>query len=199
MGSSRSPTADRCRPLTSPASSGSMSIHRRASGRRAPPAPVPGEERRGWVCRGASQSAAVRADLGAARAHADHAHADHRDQLSDRAGGGGFLHGRSPLDGRDRGASRAALLGGRRVRRGGGPPETSGHGSGGGWLDTMLDRYADAAVVVGITLGYAAGHPAYSPGLAGWPRAQVPVGELRDKGVRPQPRGAVTPTIGSTA
>ena len=37
----------------------------------------------------------------------------------------------------------------------------------GGWLDTMLDRYADAAVVVGITVGYAAGHPGVLPWLGG--------------------------------
>ena len=37
----------------------------------------------------------------------------------------------------------------------------------GGWLDTMLDRYADAAVVVGITLGYAAGHAGVLPWLGG--------------------------------
>ena len=37
----------------------------------------------------------------------------------------------------------------------------------GGWLDTMLDRYADAAVVIGITLGYAAGHAGVLPWLGG--------------------------------
>ena len=37
----------------------------------------------------------------------------------------------------------------------------------GGWLDTILDRYADAAVVVGITLGYAAGHAGVLPWLGG--------------------------------
>ena len=47
----------------------------------------------GRVCLGASQPAAVRPGLGLARAHADHAHADHRDQLSRCAGGGGLLHG----------------------------------------------------------------------------------------------------------
>ena len=38
---------------------------------------------------------AVGTDLGAARAHTDHAHADHRGQLSDRTGGGRLLCGRS--------------------------------------------------------------------------------------------------------
>ena len=37
----------------------------------------------------------------------------------------------------------------------------------GGWLDTMLDRYADAAVVVGITFGYATGHPGVVPWIGG--------------------------------
>ena len=96
----------------------------------------------------------------------DHAHADYRDQLSDRTGGSRLLRGRSPLDGGDRRAPRAALLGGRRMRRGARPSSPSGDGSG-GWLDTMLDRYADAAVVVGITVGYAAGHPGVLPWLGG--------------------------------
>ena len=39
--------------------------------------------------------------------------------------------------------------------------------SSGAWLDTMLDRYADTAVVVAITLGYAAGHPGALPWLGG--------------------------------
>ena len=39
--------------------------------------------------------------------------------------------------------------------------------SNGAWLDTMLDRYADAAVVMAITLGYAIGHPGVLPWLGG--------------------------------
>ncbi|MEE9199880.1 MAG: NTP transferase domain-containing protein [Candidatus Brocadiales bacterium] len=37
----------------------------------------------------------------------------------------------------------------------------------GGWFDTILDRYADAAVVVGITYGYWLGHPGVLPWLGG--------------------------------
>ena len=37
----------------------------------------------------------------------------------------------------------------------------------GAWLDTMLDRYADTAVVMAITLGYGAGHPGALPWLGG--------------------------------
>ena len=37
----------------------------------------------------------------------------------------------------------------------------------GAWLDTMLDRYADTAVVIAITLGYGAGHPGALPWLGG--------------------------------
>ena len=39
--------------------------------------------------------------------------------------------------------------------------------SNGAWLDTMLDRYADTAVVMAITLGYATGHPGVLPWLGG--------------------------------
>ena len=48
--------------------------------------------------------------------------------------------------------------------------QATARGGGGGaarWIDTMLDRYADAAVVVGITLGYAAGHASVLPLLGG--------------------------------
>ena len=38
----------------------------------------------------------------------------------------------------------------------------------GTWLDTMLDRYADSAVVVALTLGYATGHPGVLPWLGGF-------------------------------
>ena len=38
----------------------------------------------------------------------------------------------------------------------------------GAWLDTMLDRYADSAVVVALTLGYATGHPGVLPWLGGF-------------------------------
>ena len=38
----------------------------------------------------------------------------------------------------------------------------------GAWLDTMLDRYADSAVVVALTLGYATGHPGALPWLGGF-------------------------------
>ncbi|MFQ5862632.1 MAG: NTP transferase domain-containing protein [Candidatus Brocadiales bacterium] len=37
----------------------------------------------------------------------------------------------------------------------------------GGWFDTILDRYADAAIVVGITYGYWLGHPGILPWLGG--------------------------------
>ena len=37
----------------------------------------------------------------------------------------------------------------------------------GAWLDTMLDRYADTAVVVAVTLAYAEGHPGALPWLGG--------------------------------
>ena len=37
----------------------------------------------------------------------------------------------------------------------------------GAWLDTMFDRYADTAVVVAVTLAYAAGHPGVLPWLGG--------------------------------
>ena len=37
----------------------------------------------------------------------------------------------------------------------------------GAWVDTMLDRYADTAVVIAITLGYGAGHPGALPWLGG--------------------------------
>ena len=37
----------------------------------------------------------------------------------------------------------------------------------GAWVDTMLDRYADTAIVMAITLGYAAGHPGVLPWLGG--------------------------------
>ena len=37
----------------------------------------------------------------------------------------------------------------------------------GGWFDTILDRYADAAIVVGITYGYWLGHPGVLPWLGG--------------------------------
>ena len=45
--------------------------------------------------------------------------------------GAGLLRGRSPLDGGDRRAPRAALLGGRRMRRGARPPSPSSDRSGG--------------------------------------------------------------------
>ena len=38
----------------------------------------------------------------------------------------------------------------------------------GAWLDTMLDRYADSAMVVALTLGYTAGHPGVLPWLVGF-------------------------------
>ena len=38
----------------------------------------------------------------------------------------------------------------------------------GAWLDTMLDRYADSAVVAALTLGYAAGHLGALPWLGGF-------------------------------
>ena len=38
----------------------------------------------------------------------------------------------------------------------------------GAWLDTMLDRYADSAMVVALTLGYTAGHPGVLPWLGGF-------------------------------
>ncbi len=37
----------------------------------------------------------------------------------------------------------------------------------GAWVDTMLDRYADTAIVMAITVGYAAGHPGVLPWLGG--------------------------------
>ncbi len=37
----------------------------------------------------------------------------------------------------------------------------------GGWFDTILDRYADAAIVVGITYGYWLEHPGTLPWLGG--------------------------------
>ena len=37
----------------------------------------------------------------------------------------------------------------------------------GAWVDTMLDRYADTAIVMAITLGYTAGHPGVLPWLGG--------------------------------
>ena len=38
----------------------------------------------------------------------------------------------------------------------------------GAWLDTMLDRYADSAMVVALTLGYTAGHSGVLPWLGGF-------------------------------
>ncbi len=60
----------------------------------------------------------------------------------------------------------------------------------GGWLDTILDRYADLAVVLAITFAYSssyAGHPGH-PGALAWMGFPFPLrllhGELRDQGVR---------------
>ncbi len=38
----------------------------------------------------------------------------------------------------------------------------------GAWLDTMLDRYADSAMVVALTLGYTAGHSGVLPWVGGF-------------------------------
>ena len=38
----------------------------------------------------------------------------------------------------------------------------------GAWLDTMLDRYADSAIVVALTLGYTAEHSGVLPWLGGF-------------------------------
>ena len=61
----------------------------------------------------------------------------------------------------------------------------------GGWLDTILDRYADLAVVLAITFAYSssyAGHPGHPGALAWMGGVPFPLrllhGELRDQGVR---------------